>query len=226
VWGPSGSGKTALLRAIAGLEAPQKGTVGVGGVVVSAAGRVLVPAQDRDLGMVFHDLALWPHLTVRENLELAARAGVPAPEERRQRVERMLERMDLVEQGAARPQALGARERFRLAVGRALVGTPRAVLLDDPLAGLEPGLQRELLGTLRELLQERGTAALYATRDPRAAVSLGDRLAVLEAGRVVQTGKLDELRNAPSTELVERFFEDLKWTGGGSQQAATEDDRF
>jgi iron(III) transport system ATP-binding protein len=223
--GPSASGKTSLLRVLLGFAVPSKGTVQLDERVVSRDGRVLVAPEDRGLAVVFQDLALWPHLTVAGNLAfgLAAR-GVRAPE-RGQRIAAMLRRVGLGGTEQRYPGALSGGQRQRVAIARALVMEPRAVLLDEPLANVDVELKRELLDLLRELFRERGTTAVHVTHDLRDAVAVADRLAVVEAGRTVQQGGLEDLRRAPATPFVRALVEDLSWRTSPSGIAEGESGR-
>jgi ABC-type sugar transport system ATPase subunit len=209
--GPSGSGKSTVLRVILGLAPPQLGTVLLGGEVVSEPGRILVPPERRQLSVVFRDLALWPHMTVRGNLGfgLAAR-GVPRVE-RASRVAAMLDRLGLADKADRYPGHLSGGKRQRVAIGRALVQEPRAILLDEPLSNLDVTLKSQLLLLVRDLLQEYRSTAIYVTHEPREAVSLTDRIAVMEAGRIVQVGTLDQLRAKPASTVVRNVVEDLHW---------------
>ncbi len=212
--GPSGSGKSSLVRLVLGLIAPARGAVRLYGEAVSREGRILMPPEERRLAVVFQDLALWPHLTVRGNLEFGLKArGLPAAE-RNERIVRMLERLGLQGKERRFPGELSGGERQRVAIARALVLEPRAVLLDEPLASLDASLKREMLLVFRELLKERRLTALYVTHDLREAACLGDRIAVLEHGRLVQTGSLEHLREAPGSEFVKALAGDLFWMGG------------
>ena len=208
--GPSGCGKTTVLRLILGLAVPGDGSVRLGDVAVSERGRLRVAPEDRGLAVVFQDLALWPHLTVRGNLGfgLAAR-GVSRPE-RESRIVAILERLGLADKGGRYPGQLSGGEQQRVAIARALVLEPRAVLLDEPLSNLDVALKRELLSLFRGLFRERGSTAIYVTHDLREAASLGDRIAVMEAGRIVQVGTLDALREAPASAFVRGLVEDLE----------------
>lgn len=207
VLGPSGSGKTTLLRVVLGLLAPNAGRVSLDGVVASGGGRVLLAPERRDLGIVFQDLALWPHLRVAGNLAfgLAAR-GIPRAE-RDARVAAMLDRVGLAGFGTRRPGELSGGERQRVAIARALVVEPRAVLLDEPLANLDRVRRAELLGVFRALLRDRKTPAVYVTHDVDEVAGLADRLAVLEGGEITQEGTLEELRSGPATPFVRAIFE-------------------
>jgi len=207
--GPSGSGKTSLLRVVLGFLAPDTGVVRVDGEAVSANGRILRAPEERGVAMVFQDLALWPHLTVAGNLDfgLVAR-GVPRPE-RLVRVGSMLSLVGLAERARAHPGELSGGERQRVAIARALVLEPKALLLDEPLSNLDGPLKRELMLLLSELLVERRVPSLYVTHDVQEAAALGDRLTVLEAGRIVQEGSLETLRTAPATAFVRGVMADL-----------------
>ncbi len=191
--GPSGCGKTTLVRLILGLLAPDAGTIRIDGRMVSGPGRILTPPEERGLAVVFQDLALWPHLTVEGNLGFGLAAHRVRRRERRRRIAAMLERVGLEGHARKYPGELSGGERQRVAIARALVLEPRAVLFDEPLTHLDVALRRELLEVFRRLLAERGAAALYVTHDPREAVSLGDRIAVLEHGGITGAGSWADL---------------------------------
>jgi ABC-type Fe3+/spermidine/putrescine transport system ATPase subunit len=209
VLGPSAAGKSTLVRLALGLSAPTAGTIRTMGRIASQDGRVLMAPEERGLGVVFQDLALWPHLTVEGNLAFVLSAQRVPREERRERIHGALSRVRLLEKARRYPGELSGGERQRVAIVRALVTSPRAVLLDEPLSNLDVALKQELLQLFRELLLERKTAALYVTHDPREAARLADRLIVLENGCAVQQGTLMDLRLHPATRFVERVLEDL-----------------
>lgn len=208
--GPSASGKTSLLRAVLGLAVPTSGAVRLGELVASREGRLLLPPEERGLGVVFQDLALWPHLTVEGNLGfgLAAR-GVPR-REAAERIAVMIRRLGLAGTERRHPGELSGGQRQRVAIARALVLEPRAVLLDEPLASLDVDLRRELLALLRELFAENSTTAVHVTHDLREAVAVASRFAVMEEGRIVQQGVLEDLRRAPATPFVRSLLDDLE----------------
>jgi iron(III) transport system ATP-binding protein len=211
--GPSGAGKTSVVRLALGLATPDSGIVRLDGEIASRDGRVLIPPEERNLAVVFQDLALWPHLTVAGNLEfgLAAR-GVPR-DSRAARIAGILSRVGLSGREQSYPGQLSGGERQRVAIARALVPEPRAILLDEPLANLDVGLKRDLLSMFRGLLMERGMTALYVTHELREAAALGDRIVILEEGRVVQDGTLRLLRDNPASEFIRTLVDDLAWTG-------------
>lgn len=210
--GPSGSGKSTVLRLVLGFAAPGKGSVHLGGELVSQDGRVLVPPEDRHLAVVFQDLALWPHLTVQANLAFGL-----GPRKRRgeheARIKELLSRVGLAGKEKHYPGELSGGERQRVAIARALVMEPRAILLDEPLSNLDVSLKRDLLRTFRELFKERKSTVVYVTHDLREAAALGDRIAVIENGKLVQEGTLDVLRDHPASGFIQRLVEDLSWTG-------------
>ncbi len=207
--GPSGSGKSTVLRLLLGFELPERGTVRVNGSIVSTPGELVVPPEERGLAVVFQDLALWPHLTVHGNLAFGLGSRGVGREERERRIGEALSRVGLLDKARRHPGELSGGERQRVAIARALVLEPRAVLLDEPLANLDARLKRELLGSFRRLFAEQRVAALYVTHDLREALPLADRIAVLEDGKIVQAGNLDELREQPATEFVRCLIEDL-----------------
>jgi ABC-type Fe3+/spermidine/putrescine transport system ATPase subunit len=213
VTGPSGAGKTTLLRAVLGLVAPTAGTVHIRGVPASEAGRILIPPEERNLAVVFQDLALWPHLTVHDNLAFGLASRGVSRGEREPRIREMLRLVGLGDLGKRFPGELSGGERQRVAIARALVVEPDAVLLDEPLANLDVVRKRELLGLFHELLRDRRTTAIYVTHDPREAVALGDRVAILERGRVVQAGTREELREQPTTDFACVFADEMDEIG-------------
>jgi ABC-type Fe3+/spermidine/putrescine transport system ATPase subunit len=208
--GPSGSGKSTLLRAIVGLETPMEGTLSIMGRVASRGGRDLIPAEERNVAMVFQDLALWPHLSVHGNVELGLKArGVPAPV-RRDRIEALLASVDLSEKALRRPHELSGGERQRVAIARALALDPVAVLLDEPLTSLDVVTKGEILTLLARLFAERAVPVIYVAHEPREVVRLVQRIVVLEDGRISQQGSLGELDRAPATPFVRAFSRALE----------------
>lgn len=200
--GRSGSGKTTLLRVIAGFCRPDVGSVRIGGRVVTCEGAPTVPPEDRGVAVVFQDLALWPHLTVHGNLGFGLEARRVPRDEREARIATMLESVGLADKAGRHPAELSGGERQRVAIARALVLEPVAILLDEPLANLDLGLKRELLGLFRRLLGEAGATVVHVTHDPREAAALGGRVAVLEGGRLVYAGSLDALRGREDVALA------------------------
>ena len=208
--GPSASGKTSVLRVALGFAAPRTGIVRLGDQVVSRDGRVLVAPEDRGLGVVFQDLALWPHLTVEGNLAFGLASRRLAKGERAERIAVMLRRVGLAGSERRRPGELSGGQRQRVAIARALVLEPRAVLLDEPLANVDVDLRRELLACCGSCSGRRGTTVVHVTHDLREAVAIAHRFAVMEAGRIVQQGSLEDLRRAPATPFVGSLLDDLE----------------
>lgn len=203
VVGESGSGKTTLLRLIAGLEAPDAGTIRLAGRTVSAPDE-WVPPEERPLGMLFQEGALFPHLTVAENVEFGLR-GREGDERLRRRSE-VLGLVGLSEYGDRYPHQLSGGERRRVALARALAPEPELVLLDEPFTGLDANLTSRLRSEVGRILRETGTTALIVLHDTDEVLPLADRIGVLGAGRLVQTGAPEEVYARPRSEYVARLF--------------------
>lgn len=201
VVGPSGSGKTTLLRCIAGLEELDEGSILVGGRDVTAE----EPGQ-RDVAMVFQELALYPHLTVRANIAFGLRARKTDPrniETTLTEAARVLELDGLLDR---LPSQLSGGERQRVALARAIVRQPTAFLFDEPLSNLDPSLRSKARVELRSLQKELARTAIYVTHDQVEAMTLGDRIAVLREGRVEQVGRPLDLYDDPASAFVARFL--------------------
>ena len=207
--GPSGSGKSTVLRLLLGFEAPDSGAIHIDGKLVSAPSRVQVPAEERNLAVVFQDLALWPHLSVRGNIEFGLVSRGIAEAQRERRIQEALSQLELTDKQQRFPGQLSGGERRRAAIARAFALEPRAVLLDEPLVNLDVLLKHQLMDSFRRLFKRRETTVLYVTHDLREAAGLGDRIAVLEGGRIVQQGTVDDLRARPGTEFVKALVSDL-----------------
>ncbi len=200
VLGPSGSGKSTLLRVIAGLERPDRGRVRWDGEDVTE-----VPPHLRRFGLMFQSYALFPHLTVAGNVAFGLRMLGLRPEEVEKRTWEALRWVDL-EDFADRPvEGLSGGEQQRVALARTLAPEPRLVMLDEPLGALDRNLRERLVVDTRRLLRERGATALYVTHDHGEAESVADRVAIMHAGRIVQTGTLAEIRRAPADAWVADF---------------------
>ena len=198
--GPSGCGKSSLLRMIAGLEAPTSGAVLLDGRDVTHA-----EPKDRDVAMVFQGLALYPHMTVAENMSLGLRARrTPEPEIGR-RVTEAAEMLGLTRYLAKKPRELSGGERQRVALGRALVRRPKVFLFDEPLSSLDAQLRQELREELARLHALTKTTSVYVTHDQKEALSLGDRVAVLRAGTLRQVATPEAIYRQPSDLFVARF---------------------
>ena len=201
LFGPSGAGKTLTLQCLAGLTRPDRGRIVVGDrVLFDAAAGIDLPPQQRRIGYVFQGYALFPHLTVADNVGFGLRDR-PRPE-RRARVDSLLRRLGLGALERRYPRELSGGERQRVALGRALAIEPALLLLDEPLSALDAPLRRALRDELRGLLSEVGTAAVVVTHDFTEAYRLADRIVVYEGGRVVQAAPRAELLWQPASEAV------------------------
>ena len=206
--GPNGSGKTSVLRMLLGALRPEAGAITVDGrVLFDAAQGIDLPVHLRGLGYVPQGYGLFPHLTALGNvaLPIALRAPELARGERLARARTLLARFDAERFADHRPQALSGGEQQRVALARALAGEPRALLLDEPLAALDALARQAMRSVLAADLSRLGLPALVVTHDPADAAALGSRIAVLEAGRIVQQGSFAELRAEPATPFVQEL---------------------
>jgi len=199
--GPSGSGKSTLLRLIAGLDEPTSGTVLIDGRDV---GRT--PPRDRDVAMVFQEPALYPYLSVFDNLAFGLRARRVGRAETRARVQEVAASLGLSNELARRPGTLSGGQKRRVALGRAVARRPAAFLLDEPLTGLDAPLRASVRADLIELHRHTQTAMLYVTHDQAEALAMGDRVAVMERGRIVQVGPPRDVYANPATRFVAEFI--------------------
>ncbi len=210
--GPSGAGKTSVLRVVAGLLRPQRGRVDCGGETWLDTGRGIdVAPERRRCGYVFQDHALFGHLSAWQNVAYPLR-GVPRPE-RRRRALALLERFGVAELADARPRTLSGGERQRVAVARALALEPTALLLDEPLAALDPRRRAAAGRELAAVVAQTGVPALLVTHDFTEAAVLGSRVGIMEAGRIVQAGTAAELAAAPASAFVADFTGAVVLTG-------------
>jgi len=198
--GPSGSGKTTTLRLIAGFEQPDAGSIELRGRQVAG-----LPPYERDVNTVFQDYALFPHMTVQENVEYGLRVKGVARSERRRRAGEVLEMVRLGEYGARKPAQLSGGQRQRVALARAIVNRPQALLLDEPLGALDLKLRQELQTELKGIQQEVGITFVYVTHDQEEALTMSDRLAVFNRGRIEQIGAPAEVYEHPASEFIAGF---------------------
>jgi putative spermidine/putrescine transport system ATP-binding protein len=203
--GPSGSGKTTTLRLIAGFERPDAGHVELGGVDVTNRA-----PYERDVNTVFQDYALFPHMTVAENVEYGLRVKRVPRAERKRRVEEILKVMRLPELGNRKPVQLSGGQRQRIALARSLVNTPKVLLLDEPLGALDLKLRQEMQIELKRIQREVsdsdiGITFVYVTHDQEEALTMSDRLAVFNQGRIEQIGAPADVYERPATEFVAGF---------------------
>ena len=199
--GPSGCGKTTLLRAVAGLNDPDEGRILAGGRDVTH-----LPPHRRDMGMVFQSYALWPHMTLRENVAFGLEMRGIGKKEAGPRVLRALEMVKLADRADSRPNELSGGQQQRVALARALVIEPQCLLLDEPLSNLDAKLRLEMRTEIRRICKEAGLTAIYVTHDQKEALSIADRLAVLDQGRLLQVGAPQEVYTRPRNRFVAQFI--------------------
>lgn len=201
ILGPSGSGKTTTLRVIAGFERPTAGTVALNGTDVTR-----VHASKRDVNTVFQQYALFPHMTVEENVAYPLKMARAPKAERQAVVADMLERVEMTGYEKRRPHQLSGGQRQRIALARALAAKPKVLLLDEPLGALDLKLRENMLLVLRHLQRETGITFVYVTHDQAEALGMSDRLAVMNNGRIEQIASPDDVYRKPRTSFVARFI--------------------
>ena len=207
--GPSGCGKTTTLRLIAGFEQPDAGTIAIGGQVVVGRG-VFVQPERRRVGMVFQDHALFPHLTVGQNVAF----GLARGRQRAPRVAECLELVGLGGYGERLPHQLSGGQQQRVALARALAPRPDILLLDEPFSNLDPSLRVQVRADVRAILKAAQTTAILVTHDQEEALSLADRMAMMLDGTIVQTGRPEDLYHRPATRAVASFIGDAQFLPG------------
>lgn len=213
--GPSGCGKTTLLRLLAGFERPDQGQISIGGQLVADPDVSLAP-EKRNIGMVFQQHALFPHLSVEQNIAFGLRGS---SQERLERVEELLQLIELVGYGKRMPHQLSGGQQQRVALARALAPRPSLLLLDEPFSSLDAELRVSMRDQLRDILKQVGTTALFVTHDREEAFSLGDRIAVMRAGVIEQFATPEALFLNPNNRFVAEFvglasFLPARWEQG------------
>ena len=207
--GPSGCGKTTLLRIIAGIYTPDSGRILFGDKDVST-----VPPHQRNTGMVFQNYALWPHMTVRENLAFGLNMHRVAAAERDRRVTAALEMVQMLDLADRSPNQLSGGQQQRVAVGRALVLEPEVVLMDEPLANLDAKLRLDMREQIKRIHQRLGLTIVYVTHDQAEALSMADRIAVMLHGRISQVGAPRDIYNRPASRFVADFIGETNLVDG------------
>ncbi len=202
--GPSGCGKTTLLRLIAGLEAPDSGSVEINGSLASGSG-VFIPPDKRKIGMVFQDYALFPHMSVFQNVAF----GLPKTPARESRVAEVLDLVGLPGFGPRRPHELSGGQQQRVALARALAVHPAVVLLDEPFSNLDASLRARVRAEVRDILSQAGATAIFVTHDQVEALSLADQVAVMWHGRILQVDTPQNIYRSPATREVALFVGDM-----------------
>ncbi len=216
--GPSGCGKSTTLRMIAGVERPDAGEIRIDGRLICGAGQS-VPPEARSVGLMFQDFALFPHLTVAQNVGfgLSGDRGAKAA-----RVGELLERVNLSGYGAKHPHELSGGEQQRVALARALAPRPRVMLMDEPFSGLDNRLRDGIRDVTLDVLKDEGTAVLLVTHEPDEAMRMADEIALMRGGRIVQRGAPYNVYNAPVDRAAAAFFSDINVIRGTSRGALTE----
>jgi len=199
--GPSGCGKTTLLRTLAGLESPDRGIIRIGNRVVTH-----LPPKERDIAMVFQSYALYPHMTARENIAFGLRIRRMASEEITRRVEEAAALLGITHLLDRYPRQMSGGQRQRVAIGRAIVRQPQVFLFDEPLSNLDAALRTQMRVEIKQLHQRLKTTIVYVTHDQVEAMTLADRIVVLDKGIIQQIGTPDELYHQPANTFVARFI--------------------
>ena len=202
--GPSGSGKSTLLRCVGGLERIDAGHIRFGDLTMNDASTHVAPER-RDVSMVFQDFALWPHMSIFDNVAFSLHKTTVAKSDRRRVVSEILERVGLADFAARYPSTLSGGQQQRVSLARALVGTPAMILFDEPLSSLDAHLRERLRVEIADLTRESGSSVLYITHDQVEAFALADVIGVLNEGRLVQVASPEEVYRDPATPFVARF---------------------
>jgi len=205
--GPSGCGKTTTLRMIAGLEEPTKGQIYIGDKLVADPEKgVFVPPRDRDIAMVFQSYALYPHMTVYDNIAFPLKLRKVPKQEIDRRVREVAEMLGLTELLNRKPRELSGGQRQRVALGRAIVRKPKVFLMDEPLSNLDAKLRVKMRAELKKLQRQLGVTTIYVTHDQVEAMTMGDRIAVINQGVLQQVGTPDEVYDRPANTFVAGFI--------------------
>lgn len=205
--GPSGCGKSTLLRCVAGLEEPTEGKIYIGETLVnSTSDHVDVPTELRPIGMVFQNYAVWPHMTVRENIAYPLKIKKMSREPMKKKLDEALHSVGLGRLADRYPNQLSGGEQQRVALARALIKEPEVLLLDEPLSNLDAKLREQMRFELKELQRRTGIPILYVTHDQAEALAMSDRVAVMNAGRIVQVGSPVEIYAHPANQFVADFI--------------------
>lgn len=207
VLGPSGCGKSTLLRLISGLERPDKGFISIEGVeVVSTSDRVYVPTEDREVSLMFQNYALWPHMTIEQNLGYPLHIRKWAKADIDSAVSQMLKTIRLEKASGVYPSQLSGGEQQRVALGRALIANPRLLLLDEPFSNLDARLREDMQYELKRIVKDLGLTVIHVTHDQSEAMALADRIAVMNEGRIVEVADPKTLFETPKSLFAARFI--------------------
>lgn len=205
--GPSGCGKTTLLRMIAGLEEPSSGVIRIGDRdVYQSNNGMFIPPEKRQVAMVFQNYALWPHLSVFQNIAFPLQIKKLPKDEIRTLVSAFLEKVQLSSFGDRKPSQLSGGQQQRVALARALISTPQVLLLDEPLSNLDSNLREEMCQQLLDLKKETPVTMIYVTHDQKEAERLADRVVLMNQGTIEQVGTIQDLRQNPRSTFVKDFL--------------------
>lgn len=216
--GPSGCGKSTTLRAVAGVEHPDSGSIHVDGTLV-CDGRTIMPPEDRSIGLMFQDFALFPHLDVGANVAFGLKGKKG---DTRHRVETLLDKVGMLRHIARYPHELSGGEQQRVALARALAPRPKVMLMDEPFSGLDDRLRDDIRDETLEVLTDEGTAVLLVTHEPAEAMRMADEIALMRDGRIVQRGAPYNIYNTPVDLEAAQFFSDINVIKGKVEGALTE----
>jgi iron(III) transport system ATP-binding protein len=213
--GPSGCGKTTLLRCIAGFHAPESGSIHIGERDITH-----VPPHKRNTGMVFQHYALWPHLTLAENIAFGLEMRKISKSEIQHRVMEALALVHLEDRAKAKPNQLSGGQQQRVALARALVIKPQCILLDEPLSNLDANLRLEMRSEIRRICKQAGLTAIYVTHDQKEALSIADRIAIMRDGIIEQIGTPEEIYRKPLNRFVAGFIGEANFIPGTIQNSS------
>ncbi len=220
--GPSGCGKTTLLRSIAGLEVPDAGSISIADKVQTSIERgILVPPYSREIGFVFQNYALWPHMTVFKNVAFGLKLHKKSADEIEHKVLATLDLVGLKGRDQRYPSQLSGGQQQRVALARSLALEPRLILLDEPLSNLDAKLREEMRVELKRLIKKVGISALYVTHDQEEAFTISDAVVVMDSGKILQYGAPDEIYNRPLHAFVASFHRSLdarRWQSGADRR--------
>ncbi len=217
--GGSGCGKTTTLRLVAGLERPESGEVWIDGALVTGD-QAWVPPEGRQIGMVFQDYALFPHLTVAQNIAFALK-GLKG-QARSRRVDEVLQLVGLEGRGERYPYQLSGGQQQRVALARALAASPLVVLLDEPFSNLDAALRKSMREEVRAIVRQANAAAIFVTHDQEEAMSLADEVAVMQSGKILQLGKPDDLYRYPNSRHIASFLGEANFLDGEAKGTIVE----
>ena len=204
--GPSGCGKTTTLRMIAGLETPDDGEIRIEGLPANRGCKALISQKQRNIGMVFQDLALWPHMTVYENIEFGLRANRLLRAERRRRIESVLDKVDMQKYARAYPGKLSGGQQQLIAIARAIVTEPKLLLMDEPLSNIDVKLRENIRQEIKRIQQETQITTVYVTHDQEDAFLLANKIVIMNSGTVEQIDSPEEVYSSPKSLFVASFI--------------------